>query len=45
MEAAIAAILDGYTVLVYNFIKDGTQLLPCDECNFKGFDLKQVWSN
>jgi hypothetical protein len=37
-------VLDGYTVLVYNFIREGTQLLPCDECDFKGFDLKQVWS-
>ena len=36
-------MLDGYTVLVYNFLREGTQLMPFDECDFKGFDLSQIW--
>ena len=38
-EAAISAILDGYTVIVYNFVRDGsTKLGPLDLCQFRGFD-------
>lgn len=38
-EAAIQAVLDGYTVIVYNFMRDGsTPLSPLDECTFHGFD-------
>lgn len=45
-EAAIAAILDGYTVIVYNFIRDGnTPLTATDNCVFRGFDnLEQVFN-
>ncbi len=38
-EAAISAVLDGYTTLVYNFIRAGTALNPNDNCAFEGFDL------
>ena len=38
-EAAISAILDVYTVVVYNFFRDGnTPLTLLDKCEFKGFD-------
>ena len=30
-------------MLVYNFVREGTLLLPHDECDFKGFDLQKVW--
>lgn len=45
-EAAIAAILDGYSVLVYNFIRDGsTPLNALDTCTFHGFDdLERVFN-
>ena len=45
-EAAISAILDGYTVIVYNFIRDGTtQLAQTDMCDFHGFDnLEQIYN-
>ena len=45
-EAAISAILDGYTVIVYNFIRDGTtQLAQTDMCEFHGFDnLEQIYN-
>ena len=38
-EAAISAILDGYSVIAYNFVRDGsTKLGPLDICEFRGFD-------
>ena len=45
-EAAISAILDGYNVIVYNFIRDGsTPLTPLDACEFRGFDnLEQIFA-
>ena len=42
-EAAIAAVLDGYTTLVYNFIREGTALNPNDNCTFEGFDLQAAY--
>ena len=44
-EAAISAILDGYTVLVYNFLRTGATLTPQDSCEFKGFDLEKAYNN
>ena len=39
-EAAINAVIDGYTHIVYNFIRNGDTVLQShDECQFKGFDL------
>ena len=45
-EAAISAILDGYNVIVYNFIRNGSSPLgPLDTCEFRGFtDLEQVFN-
>ena len=45
-EAAISAILEGYTVIVYNFIRDGnTPLAATDTCEFRGFnDLEQIFN-
>ena len=44
-EAAISAILDGYTVLVYNFLRTGATLTPQDSCEFHGFDLEKAFNN
>ena len=44
-EAAISAILDGYTVLIYNFIRAGTALNQNNNCAFEGFDLKAAYEN
>ena len=45
-EAAISAILDGFTVIVYNFFRDGnTPLTLLDKCEFHGFDnLEQIFN-
>jgi hypothetical protein len=43
-EAAITAVIDGYTHLVYNFIRSGDTILQQhDECLFKPFDLAKLW--
>eukprot|EP00347_Sterkiella_histriomuscorum_P002427 403368194 len=39
-----AYILDNYSYIVYNFIKNGGQLTEKDNCPFKGFDLKKLWN-
>lgn len=37
-------MLDGYTHVVYNFIRSGDTVLQAhDECTFKGFDLPKLW--
>ena len=41
-EAAVAAVVDGYSTIVYNFIREGTTLNPNDTCNFHGFDNLQT---
>ena len=41
----MSAILDGYNVLVYNFIREGNALTPNDTIEFKGFDLDKLWSD
>jgi hypothetical protein len=43
-EAALNAVLDGYTHLVYNFIRSGDTVLQVqDECTFQPFDLSKLW--
>ena len=43
-ECVFAAINDGYTEVVYNFVRYGnSQLTDADICSFKGFDLEQMW--
>lgn len=43
-ECAFAAINDGYTNLVYNFVKDGSNnLSEMDTCKWSGFDLEELW--
>ena len=43
-EAALGAIADGYTHLVYNFVRAGDSMLqPGDECTFEKFDLEKLW--
>lgn len=43
-ECAFAAINDGYTNLVYNFVKDGqNNLSEMDICKWRGFDLEELW--
>lgn len=39
--------MDGYTVLVYNFMRDGsTPLSPLDQCEFHGFgDLEEIFND
>jgi hypothetical protein len=36
--------LDGYTKIVYNYIKNGGQLTDKDNCPLKGFDLERLWN-
>ena len=44
-ECAFTAIMDGYTHIVYNFVRSGqTQLIDRDMCTFKGFDLEEIWN-
>lgn len=43
-EMAVASINDGYTKIVYNFIKNGGQLTDKDACPFAGFDLEKIWN-
>lgn len=43
-EAALSAILDGYTTIVYNFLREGSMLQAHDNCEFTGFDLQKLWS-
>jgi len=45
-EAAISAICDGYSVVVYNFVRDGSSPLgPLDTCEFRGFpNLEQIFN-
>ena len=39
------AILDGYTSIVYNFVRDGnSQLTESDRCVFKPLDLEELWT-
>jgi hypothetical protein len=43
-ECVFSAICDGYTHVVYNFLRLGSsQLSNQDICSFKGFDLEQLW--
>ena len=43
-ECAFAAINDGYTHIVYNFVRSAnSQLNESDICTFKGFDLEALW--
>jgi len=43
-EAALSAIADGYTHLVFNFLRSGDSILqPGDECIFQKFDLEKLW--
>ena len=44
-ECVFSAICDGYTHLVYNFVRSGqSQLTDRDICNFEGFDLEALWN-
>lgn len=36
-------MLDGYTHLVYNFLRKGSVIVSQDTCEFKGFDLEKAW--
>jgi hypothetical protein len=43
-QAVHQAILDGYTSIVYNFVRSGdTQLTESDRCIFQPFDLEELW--
>jgi len=43
-ECVFSAVNDGYTHVVYNFVRLGSsQLSEADTCTFKGFDLEQLW--
>ena len=43
-ECAFSAINDGFTHIVYNFVRSGqSQLTDRDICTFKGFDLEKIW--
>ena len=44
-DCIFQAIMDGYSHIVYNFIRNGsTQLTDRDICNFKGFDIENLWN-
>lgn len=44
-ECVFQAILDGFTHVVYDFVRSGdTQLSDLDNCTFRGFDLEKVWT-
>ena len=44
-ECVYSAIMDGYTHVVYDFIRNGcSQLTKADICGFKGFDMEQLWA-
>lgn len=45
-EAALNAVLEGFTHLVYNFIRTGDTILQQhDECFFQPFDLQKLWQD
>ena len=44
-QCVYQAIMDGYTHIVYNFVRSGnSQLTERDTCTFKGFDLEELWN-
>ena len=49
-ECVFGAINDGYTHVVYNFVRNGaTQLTDKDICKYKGqifrgFDIEKIWN-